>query len=164
MSIQETFENIYKSDILPIQIYCDEIYKSNKFEECFCNVNALVGKMESKMDPISDTDLEWILIELPMKLFVASESLNKLRLSLEVLKLKIKELKSNDEQSNETEYQVLKVVHENIISKVENQITMSKELIMGAKKVWDSRRSAEKSNPIKEVDLPGYVPNQTYIK
>lgn len=164
MNVEKIFNDTYKSDILPIQIYCDEIYKNNGFEQCFCNVDVLIGKMESNVTPISDSDLEWILIELPMKLFAASESLNKLRLSLEVLKLKIKETKLNKDSSNENEYQVLKIVHENIISRVENQVTMSKELIMGAKKVWDSRRSAEKSNPIKEVDLPDYVPDKEYIK
>ena len=32
---------------------------------------------------------------------------------------------------------------------------------MGAKKVWDSRRSSENSNPVSEIaDLPKYVPSR----
>lgn len=166
MDIKKVFNDTYKSDILPIQVYCDEIYKNNGFEKCFCNVDMLIGKMESNVTPISDSDLEWILIELPMKLFTASESLNKLKLSLEVVKLKLKEAKTDKAAISEdvTEYQILKIVHETLISRVENQITLSKELIMGAKKVWDSRRITEKSNPVKEVDLPDYDPNKAYIK
>ena len=166
MDIKKVFNDAYKTDILPIQVYCDEIYRNNGFEACFCNVSTLIGKMESNMNPISDHDLEWILIELPMKLFTASESLNKLKLSLEVIKLKLKESKSEKDSDLETitEYQILKIIHETLISKVESQITLSKELIMGAKKVWDSRRIGEKSNPVKEIDLPDYDPNQTYIK
>ncbi len=166
MDIKKVFNDTYKSDILPIQVYCDEIYKNNGFEKCFCNVDMLIGKMESNVTPISDSDLEWILIELPMKLFTASESLNELKLSLEVVKLKLKEAKTDKAAISEdvTEYQILKIVHETLISRVENQITLSKELIMGAKKVWDSRRITEKSNPVKEIDLPDYDPNKAYIK
>lgn len=163
MKSKSEFEKLYKDNILPVQIYCDEIYKENDFESCFCNLTALIGKMESKIDPISNRDLEWILINLPMKLISASESLNKLKLSFEVVKLKLKEKKKSDiTEEDIEEYQILKVIYENLISRVETKISLSKELIMGAKKVWDSRRSTENVNPISENDLPEYPSN--YIK
>ena len=128
-----------------------------------------------------------------MELFSVAELLNKLRLQVEVIKLNNKEqiesIKSQMKEegaqleltkteiqecinqriaSQMLEFEVLLSVHNTVISRVENEQTFSKELIMGAKKVWDSRRSAENSNPVKEVipDLPEYdiTANKQYVK
>ena len=129
----------------------------------------------------------------PLELFTAAEKLNALRLNCEVVKLKNKQTleklrkdvtdAATQEGLNKTqtaervahaisekmvEYEVLYTAYSSVITRVENEQTFSKELIMGAKKVWDSRRSAENSNPVKEVipDLPEYdiTANKQYVK
>ena len=61
------------------------------------------------------------------------------------------------------EYEVLHAAYVSIVTRVENEQTFAKELIMGAKKVWDSRRSADNSNPVGLVvpELPEYNPTKS---
>ena len=173
----------YSSDTYSIQSYCDELYTAN-FEEYFSSVRDLYERLKSKSRVISDSELEDILTNLPMNLFVAAEALNRFRLEYEVIKLKNKakkdwltrdlysEVASLDcsvsdkkEYVNRSlssamlEYEILLCAIGSLISRVENEMTFSKELIMSAKKIWDSRRSAETSNPVSPVDsskLPEY--------
>ena len=139
--------------------------------------------MKSDIHPITDEELEYILTTFPLELFVISEQLNKIRLNSEVVKLKNKEtiekLRNdaiaeattqglNKTQTNEyvshvlnrsmVEYEVLLSAYNSIITRVENEQTFSKELIMGAKKVWDARRNTDLTNPVGEVvpELPEY--------
>lgn len=182
----------YKDDINGVADFCEKIYKDS-FDSHFSEVHNLYNKMKSKVNPIADSELEYILIMLPMELFTVAEKLNKLRLEQEVIKLKNKEkieelrnrfiseaeyLNYNKTQSAEhvsrhlsvamVEYEVLLAAYDSIITRVTNEQSFAKELIMGAKKVWDSRRGSEASNPVKPIagDLPNYDPtsNKAYIK
>lgn len=175
--------NEYHDDMNSIQTFCDDMY-TTYFEDNFKEIRELYKRMKSKVHPITDAELEYILTTFPMELFVVAENLNKLRLNCEVVKLKNKQTLEkirndaiadasdnglNKTQTNEyvahaiaekmVEYEVLYSAYNSIITRVENEQTFSKELIMGAKKVWDSRRSSELSNPVGMVvpeDLPEY--------
>ena len=172
----------YSEDMDAVQEFCDSIYNEH-FASNFLKVRELYNRMKSEIHPITDDELEYILTTLPLELFIISEQLNKIRLNCEVVKLKNKqkteEVRSeaineananglNKTQTNEyvthkvnkflIEYDILHSAYSSVITRVENEQTFSKELIMGAKKVWDSRRSAETSNPVGLVisDLPEY--------
>ena len=182
----------YKDDMESANNYCEELYQAY-FADKFRKLREMQARMKSTVRPITDEELEYILTEFPMELFSVAELLNKLRLQVEVIKLNNKEqiesIKSQMKEegaqleltkteiqecinqriaSQMLEFEVLLSVHNTVISRVENEQTFSKELIMGAKKVWDSRRSAENSNPVKEVipDLPEYdiTANKQYVK
>lgn len=162
----------------------DEIYE-NMFLECFEHVRNLAKRMRSNVVPIKDEELQWILVTLPLELFTVSESLNKLRLELELTKLDVKDCISsmrayskNDSDSDVSHLnEILRnlqqdvAIYTSVIQRVENEISFSRELIMGAKKVWDSRRNSEASNPVSEVvvtpELPDYEPGtkpDSYIR
>ena len=182
----------YTTDMTSVNSYCDDLYEQY-FSQHFADVRDMYSRMKSNIRPITDEELEYILTLLPMEMFAVSEALNKLRLQCEVVKLKNKETleqfrktcieKAQEHNLNKTEtteyinhsvseymieYEVFLAAHTACISRVENEQTFAKELIMGAKKIWDSRRNAETSNPVKEVvpDLPEYdaTANKTYIK
>lgn len=172
------------SNCTEAQEFCDSVYDS-MFAPVFSQVTELHKRMKSSNKPISDEELTYILTELPLDLFSVSESLNKLRLKLEVTKLEnskreidfrnslaqsssktteqkssvLSQLVKDELVSKMTEYRIFEICYTSIITRVENQLTYSRELIMGAKKIWDARRSAEASNPIGPVnmqDLPPY--------
>lgn len=182
----------YSEDIDEVRKFCDNRYDS-LFKEHFKEIHNLYNRMKSTVNPISDSELEYILIMFPMELITVAEKLNKLRLEQEVVKLKNKETMEtlrntlleeasasglNKTQTQEyvshglskamVEYEIVLSAYESITTRVTNEQTFSKELIMGAKKVWDSRRGSESANPIKPVagDLPDYDPtsSKSYIK
>lgn len=184
--------NEYNDDLKSVQAFCEDLY-TEYFEDNFKQIRELYKRMKSKVHPITDEELEYILTMFPLELFTAAEKLNALRLNCEVVKLKNKQTleklrkdvtdAATQEGLNKTqtaervahaisekmvEYEVLYTAYSSVITRVENEQTFSKELIMGAKKVWDSRRSAENSNPVKEVipDLPEYdiTANKQYVK
>ena len=182
----------YAEDITGVKDYVNKLYEES-FAPHFSEIHALYKKLKSKVNPISDSELEYILIMLPLELFTVAEKLNDLRLQCEVIKLKNKESAENFRNAaieealslemNKTtasefvnravakqmiEYEVLLSTYESLITRVTNEQSFAKELIMGAKKVWDSRKSAENSNPVKPIagDLPDYnaATTKTYIK
>ena len=60
-----------------------------------------------------------------------------------------------------TEDKILILAYDNLITRVEKEMSYSRELIMSAKKIYDVRRNTEQSNPVSEVsskqnDLPDY--------
>lgn len=174
----------YKKDIEDIQAMCDSVYEDN-FSSYFKKIDDLYRRVQSKSKPVTDSELECILTEVPMDLFAASENLNKIKLEYEVVKLKNKEFKYKTKHELESAYadtdapasykadwvscdlnaqmiecQIVETLYQSIIGRVERQISMTKELIMGAKKVWDSRRSSERSHPVDpNSDLPPYSPS-----
>lgn len=151
------------SDVLDtVQEWYQELY-TKKFEKYFRNQTDLYKRLQSESRSITDSELETILIDIPLDLFSVAETLNTLKLYMEVLKLsikpKIKEISQNSTESTQTkrdQYAEMQVigdrilikVYESVINQVENQITFSKELIMSAKKLWDARRRTEDVNPI----------------
>lgn len=183
MNIVKVLEE-YAEDMESIQTFCDELYLRN-FADNFSEVRKLYARMKSKVHPITDEELEYVLTTFPLELFMAAENLNKFRLNFEVVKLKNRETIEtirktaladasanglNKSQTtdyvnhaiaeNMVEYEVLSSAYSSVITRVENEQTFSKELIMGAKKIWDSRRSSETSNPVSPViaeELPEYT-------
>lgn len=173
-----------QSNTQDVLSWCNSVYDT-KFRSYFTESRALFERMNSKISPISDKELEWILIDLPLILFSVSEELNSLRLSVEITKLQNKEQKrlfadmSKDDRiahnadSVLEEGELLKLAYAHLIKRVENEVSASRELIMGAKKIWEGRRTTEQSNPVGEVvtitsDIPDYDPRSTgskaYIK
>ena len=170
----------YQSDITSMESWCNEMY-DRKFKQAFNGVHEMFARMQSTLKPIADSELEWILTMLPMELFSVSEELNKMRLETEVIKLKNKTMKSEfmkqedpklsatvrneNVASKMVECEIVLSAYNSVITRVENEISFSKELIMGAKKIWDSRRRGESSNPVKEVKpLPEYKMPEYYVK
>ena len=191
MSISKILEE-YSEDSKAIHAFCEDTY-AKYFEEHFKGVRELYERMKSYIHPITDDELEYILTMFPLELFTVAEHLNQIRLDREVVKLKNKEKietlrKQLVEESSEfemltkserqawvthqivtssTEYEVLLAAYDTIISRVENEQSFSRELIMGAKKIWDSRRSGEHANPVNSADLQPEIPEytrQSYIK
>lgn len=116
--------------------------------------------------PITDKELEWLITSLPLELFSVSNALAQFKQHNEIVKLKIKQRKSKDkaevDDGLDDEYKLMSIIYASVITRVEQEISFSKELIMGAKKVWDARRSGEKSpiaESIPEPTLPDYTVN-----
>lgn len=164
-----------KEDIDAVSNWCEQTYQSN-FGGYFSESCNLFDKLKSKECPITDNELSWILITLPINLFQASETLSRMKLNREVVKLRYKqrELEIVKESSAKTITQkkdeatiqmiddnLLMLAYETLISRVESEISLSRELIMGAKKIWDARRKTDNVIPIGEIDdsnneLPNY--------
>lgn len=188
MSLQQLIQD-YSKDVDSIQAFCDDLYQ-NLFSYNFAEVRKLYQRMQSEHRIISDDELTYILTELPIELFTIAENLNKLRLQYEVVKLKNKERIAEIKQqlytttadspftkaekqeliqaqiaAQSSEYDILASAYACVISRVESEQSFSRELIMGAKKIWDSRRSSELSNPVSPTttELPEYKRKQ-YIQ
>lgn len=176
----------YREDADAVDEFCQHLY-DEQFSQHFQEVRDLYKRMQSKLQPITDEELEYILTVFPLELFSVSEGLTKLRLDREVVKLKNKEkledlrkelmkseefmkLTKTDRQEHlshaiseqMTEYEILLTAYDSVIQRVEGEQSFSRELIMGSKKIWDSRRSSESSNPVGEsagtnTDLPEYT-------
>lgn len=153
---------------------------TDKFADNFREVRKLYERLKSNVAPITDEELAYVLTTLPLELFDVSEKLNSIKLRCEILKLdekhKVADIKIQnpydpDAGLTKTEYQeylsnritseteedlVVLAIYKTLIDRVESERTYAKELIMGAKKIWDSRRSAERSSPIQSADLPEY--------
>lgn len=144
------------------------------YNKYFANYFAKVVEMHTRFSDIdvsiTDKELEWIITSLPLDLFAASDALAQFKQHNEIVKLTIKQRKQNNQAEEiDEEYKLMTIVYSSVIAKVEHQISFSKELIMGAKKVWEARKRTE-SPAINEMssssDLPEYkpIPRQTYIR
>ena len=156
--------------IAELDEWCEEIYQSN-FAPYFTKVRELYTKLKRSEDiPISDDDLSKILIDIPLDLFSASEAVHKLKTHQEIMKLNSKYSKlvdGNDDvdKANAQAMEAVTKAFENIINRAEKEISYCRELIMGAKKIWDARRHTESVMPISETDdekpkakkLPEYI-------
>lgn len=167
----------YQSDIDAVSSEVDSIYETT-FNQHFSIVEALYDRMKNKNHPITDSELEDVLTVVPLELFAVSEKLNKLRLKLEVVKLKNKETREDMVRRRSAEvqdaamsasdrkdyvtrtvavdmvtYEVLTQIYQCVIDIVSSRIMFSKELIMGCKKIWDGRRHTEQSMPVGSIDI-----------
>lgn len=143
----------------------DELY-DKYFTKYFTKEGELYTKFQSTDIAITDEELEWILLTLPLDLKAASNALAQFKQHNEIVKLKIKQRKaSGDSDELDEEFKLMSIIYSSVITRVEADISFSKELIMGAKKVWDARRKTEQVNPINEVstELPLYTADQTYF-
>ena len=141
----------------------DEIYQKY-FATYFNGENELYLKFQDAEMVITDKELEWILITLPLNLKSASSALAQFKQHNEIVKLTIKQRKGKDTLTDpelDDEYKLMAIIYASVITRVESEISFSKELIMGAKKVWDARRNSETA-PVGEVvqefdsELPDY--------
>jgi hypothetical protein len=162
----------YEADIDSVTEWCNEIYLQ-RFDGFFADYRILFKRFSSKDHPITDAELTTILMNLPVTLFDISEELNKFQISQEVVKLKNKQreqdLINNSIETtatkkkelasyNSIDDKILAIAYTSITERVSSEISFCRELIMSAKKIWDSRRNTEQSNPIGEIDpLPDYV-------
>lgn len=159
--------------------WCNSIYEE-QFAVFFKDTKKLFRRLQSRTKPITDDELSEILIDIPLRMYDAAENLNKFRLSYEVIKMRIKQKKSEviksstettltrkqEEAANAVlEDELLKFAYDSIITRVENENSFTRELIMGAKKIWDARRYTEQINPVCEVDNTPNIPKlPTYVK
>lgn len=172
--------NQYLGSIEGMKAWCEDIYNT-RFSSYFRDQRDIGSSIRSKSRPISDEELEKILTEVPMNLFDVSERLSELRTESEVIKLEVKrkeiELAKISSETTEvkrkeeaavltTEDKILLMAYDNIITRVEKEMSYSRELIMSAKKIWDGRKST--TNPVGEItsNLPdyNYSQNKSYIK
>ena len=146
--------NKFSSDIDEVNAWAEAEY-NKYFSEYFKGEVDLYNKMKSSKSQISDEELEWILTDLPLELFSVTEQLSKMQIAQEVIKIGIKDkereyiasaegsaTKKKEEAANLTaEDRLLVDIYDSIMERVSRQMTFSKELIMSAKKIWDSRRA-----------------------
>lgn len=155
-SLQEDFDAADKM--------VDEIY-DKYFAQHFKRELEMYDRFRDADLLISDEELEWIITSLPMELFAVSYALTQFKQHNELVKLKIKQRKGTDvdDPTLDAEYKIMSIIYTSVIARVEQEISFSKELIMGAKKVWDARRKTDHPSPINEVntDLPDYVMDAT---
>lgn len=187
MSLSQCRER-YDESITGMRDWCSNMYDSI-FAKYFDSQRSISLSIRSNLRPISDDELEKILTEVPMNLFDASEALSSIRTESEIIKLEVKrrelEAVKNSQESSEvkrkeeaailtTEDKILLMAYDNLITRVEKEMSYSRELIMSAKKIWDSRKGG--LNPVSEVNpsLPDYdyhsttgsnpCEHKTYIK
>lgn len=175
------------SELDEVTEVADSIY-AKEFAPYFAQQNELYARLKSLSHPITDAEIEDLLTKLPLELFEASEALSRIQLKMEVVKISAKEKEAEKltecidsgmskaaaadaAKQGALEQKLILAVYESIVNKVTRQMTFSRELIMGAKKIWDARRRTDEANPISEVTiddaLPEYSPHkatQSYIK
>lgn len=162
--------NLYESEVDSIVADYNSVY-DEMFGKYFNDVNQLYRRMQSDKHPISDDELSWVLISLPLMLFDVSEQLNSLKLKCSVIQLKHKQdkIKRIRESSAKTvaakqddafeqliDNDIVIAIYQAVVDRVESEISLARELIMGAKKIWDGRRKTEESNPVGINNLPDY--------
>lgn len=185
MKVIDAITSIQKdSDISEVVEFSNQLY-SEHFGQYFTNLKELFSRLQDSDRPITDKELEKIMTMLPLELFSASEALANFKLMLGVIKIKIKQkeksildkgtdpaIKKRESISySMLEDKLLVNVYDSIITRVDKEISFSRELIMTAKKIWDARRCTESVNPINEHNsddedkLPDYKPkDKQYIK
>lgn len=170
----------YKADIDEMNEFASNLYVTN-FDPYLSCIHELQTRLQSNVQPITDTELEDVLTVLPLNLFSVSEALNRMKLEQEVIKLNLKkrkvEIQNNLPEKSKisksdliaselADAEIIIAVYSTVISRVESEMSYCKELIMGCKKIWDGRRLSEKSNPVSEMNidkLPEYQ-KDVYIK
>lgn len=148
----------------------DEMY-DNLFGDYHAEVIEMYKRFQSDRRAITDDELNWILTTLPLLLFDVAEKLNGIKLEYSVISIKCKEAKiaagkASDEKTITArqdaafmtliDENIAIALYQTIIERVEQEISISKELIMGAKKIWDGRRKTEEVNPVGTKNLPEY--------
>ena len=149
-------EDFNSADALVSEIYNKYFYSYFKKE------TEMYERFKDSDVPINDFELSWIITSLPLELFSVSNALAQFKQHNEIVKLKVKQRSKNKDASADgldEEFKLMSIIYASVISRVEQEIAFSKELIMGAKKVWDARRSSEQvpiSPTMPQVELPEY--------
>ena len=174
-------EKSFNEEIGGISDWVESQY-NQYFAKDFEIVRNLQAAFNSETKQISDTDLERIMTELPIRMAEASEHLNSYKLKANALKLKTSvtrnELMDTAEGGTKAEkteavnaallnYDLLACAYDGIISRVDRELVYAKELIMGAKKVWTARTRATEDTAQSEppLDSEGNLPEyRAYIR
>lgn len=171
----ESVELSMSADIKDAREWVDSKY-AEIFAEYFNEVRTLSARMKSKIQPISDLELESVLTNLPLDLFEVASKLSDIKLNYEVIKLHNKkehtEMVKKSTASTATQRnaeadvatignRALELVYETLIERVEKEVSYTRELIMASKKIWDGRRKAEQSVPISPVDTQSSYSSST---
>ena len=138
----------------------DDIY-TRYFGKFFKKVSEMFTRFRDADVPITDKELEWIITSLPLDLFSVANALAQFKQHNEIVKLKIKQRKNENVDATDgldEEYKLMTIIYASVITRVEQEIAFSKELIMGTKKVWDARRSSERP-PIGAVNVNPVLPD-----
>lgn len=159
-ALKEIQDDFKAADELEESMYQTYFAKYFKLEE------QLYEKFRDTQLPITDDELSQIITVLPLDLISAANALSQFRAHNEIGKLAAKQRKKQKEANNlpaddtDTEFQLMTIVYNAVIGRVESQLSFSKELIMGAKKVWDARRRSDQAPPIaiKDEEIPEYIP------
>lgn len=136
-----------EADIMAVEDWCTELY-DNKFKHYFDGIRELHSRLENKDTPITDDELSYILVDVPLVLIDASEAVSSVRLEQETLKLRNKSDSKNLSSEDMLSRDVLLSAYTYVLGRVEREISFTRELIMGAKKIWDSRRRTDTANPV----------------
>lgn len=163
----QSIDNTMSDDIQSVNNWVDKIYQEN-FGDQFKGVRELFSRLQSDSHPITDDEINWVLTSLPLQLFTVSEALSKLKTKSDVIKMVNKQKKiqlvSESEEPTITkrnEYadeqllgnKLLANVYDNVVARVESEISFSRELIMSCKKLFDARRNTENVNPVSESTI-----------
>lgn len=166
--IARAFE-VLKEDFDAADNLVAEIY-DKYFSRYFNGEHHMYDRFHDADVVINDKELEWILISLPLEMNAAANALTQFKQHNEIVKLKIKQRKSakvDDADGLDEEFKLMSIVYTSVITRVELELSFSKELIMGAKKIWDARRNSE-TPPVGEVvvqepELPDYPLNSSKV-
>lgn len=153
-----------------VKQWCENEYNS-KFSKYFEGVPDLYKNVRYQERKMSDDEVEWILTTLPLQLIAVSEELSQYKLNAECLKLYMKK-KENEYVASSSQktitakreeaslkimdYQLLFKAYNAVSCRVENEINFARELVMSAKKIWDSRKKVYQANPVSPTDLQDY--------
>lgn len=157
----------FDEEISEAQKYAFKLY-DDIFAKYFADVLKLYDKVKQDSKPISDTDLEYILTFVPLDMCVINESIAPIELKRDLAKhaLKYGNLSDDDKWANHT----IISIYDNILNRVQHQMSFCREFIMTAKKIWDRRKGSEEASPISGIrndsvdsDLPEYQHN-VYIR
>lgn len=139
-----------------------DIY-SKYFAKYFKKEAEMHSRFKDTDKPITDEELEWLITSLPLELFAVANALSQFKQHNEIVKLKIKQRKGQkdiEDDGLDEEYKLMSIIYASVISRVEQEVSFSKELIMGAKKVWDTRRAGDKQiigGISNDIPLPEYT-------
>ena len=100
-------------------------------------------------DKISDEELEMVLTDLPIALITVSDNLASVKLVKDNLKIEMTTVSAEEK----LEYRKAISIYSSVIDRTEKELSYCREVIMVAKKFWDSRQATKNAMPIKEVDL-----------
>lgn len=169
----DEINNSMQEDIDSVTKWVNKLYEE-QFGDKFKGVRDLFERLQSTSHPITDEEINWVLISLPLQLITVSESLSQLRTKSDVIKMKNKQLRieyiaesGETTQTKKAEYademllgnKLLASVYDNVIARVESEISFSRELIMSCKKLFDARRSTENIDPVSESVIQFAEPN-----
>lgn len=173
LNLQQVAESM-SADIEDTQKWAEDLYMKS-FGNYLGDVRDLYLRLKDKARPISDDELEDILTTLPLKLIHIAEALSQFKISKEVVSITIKQKEAEFIESSEAktitqkkedaanavlEYKLVQTVYATVISRVDTELDFTRELIMAAKKIWDSRKNT--GNPVgmvvpEESQLPDYT-------